>query len=61
MGANRVGEDLSNMVLRPASNDQLELPQVVYLNPMLEHTQETFIIVPARRVVPEATILIQCE
>ena len=58
MSADEVGEDLGNTIFWPASNDQLELLQMVYLNPASEHTRETFIIIPARWVAPEATALV---
>jgi len=48
MGADEVGEDLGDTVFWPANNDQLELLQMVYLNPVSERTRETFIIILAR-------------
>jgi len=48
MGADEVGEDLGDIVFWPASNDQLELLQMVCLNPASERTRETFIIILAR-------------
>jgi len=48
MGTDEVGEDLGNTIFWPASNDQLELLQMVYLNPASEHMRETFIIILAR-------------
>ena len=43
-----------------AGNDQLELLQVIDLDPMLEHMQEILEILLPRCVVPQATTLIQC-
>jgi len=45
MCTDRVGEYFGDNILWSTCNDELELLQVVHLNPILEHAQEALVII----------------
>ena len=60
MDPDGLGEDFGDTIIWPAGNHQLEPLQVLGLNPVLERMHKTLKIILPRRVMPQATTLIQC-